>query len=61
MLPILFGLIAAMVFGLVGYFTYGLDGIINHTWFNQVFWLLIVVGAAISLLDEVNRCLPCRL
>ena len=61
MFPMLFGMIAATLFGLVSYHTYGLEGLLHSPWINAVFWSLILTGGVVSLLDECNRCLPCRL
>lgn len=60
MLPILLGLVFAMLFGLMSFFVYGLDGLVNYTWIDTVFWALIAVGALITLINEVGQCLACR-
>ena len=61
MLPILLGLILAMLFGLISFLVYGLDGLINYPWIDTVFWGLIVTGAAITLINEAGQCLLCRM
>ncbi|MEW8077782.1 MAG: hypothetical protein AB2822_06815 [Candidatus Thiodiazotropha endolucinida] len=60
MLPILLGLVIAMLFGLMSFFIYGLDGLVNYTWIDTVFWMLIAIGALITLINEVGQCLACR-
>ncbi|MBW9266342.1 MAG: hypothetical protein K1563_01240 [Candidatus Thiodiazotropha sp. (ex. Lucinisca nassula)] len=60
MLPILLGLVIAMLFGLMSFFIYGLDGLVNYTWIDTVFWTLIAIGALITLINEVGQCLACR-
>ncbi|MES9922616.1 MAG: hypothetical protein ABW152_00865 [Candidatus Thiodiazotropha endolucinida] len=61
MLPILLGLVIAMLFGLMSFFIYGLDGLVNYSWIDTVFWTLIAIGALITLINEVGQCLACRL
>lgn len=61
MLPILLGLVLAMLFGLMSFLVYGLDGLINYPWIDTVFWGLIVTGATVTLINEVGQCLLCRL
>ncbi|MES9826050.1 MAG: hypothetical protein ABW127_16630 [Candidatus Thiodiazotropha endolucinida] len=60
MLPILLGLVIAMLFGLMSFLIYGLDGLVNYTWIDTVFWMLIAIGALITLINEVGQCLACR-
>jgi hypothetical protein len=60
MLPILLGLVLAMLFGLMSFFVYGLEGLINYPWIDTVFWTLIAVGALITLINETGQCLACR-
>ncbi|MCG7876648.1 MAG: hypothetical protein JAY75_20805 [Candidatus Thiodiazotropha taylori] len=60
MLPILLGLVIAMLFGLMSFFIYGLDGLVSYTWIDTVFWTLIAIGALITLINEVGQCLACR-
>ncbi|MBL3528542.1 MAG: hypothetical protein JMN27_11970 [gamma proteobacterium endosymbiont of Lamellibrachia anaximandri] len=61
MLPILFGLIAATLFGLFAVMTYGVENIIYYPWVEIVFWTLIATGAGVTVLGELNQCLPCKL
>ena len=61
MLPVLIGLIAAMIFSIVTYMIYGLKGIMMRDWIDQVFWAMIFSGLAIGFITSVGRCLPCRL
>ncbi|MCG7920840.1 MAG: hypothetical protein N0C81_05870 [Candidatus Thiodiazotropha lotti] len=61
MLPIFVGLIMAMLFGLFSFMVYGLEGLIHYAWIDIVFWSLIVTGMMISLINELGRCLACRL
>jgi hypothetical protein len=61
MLPVLFGLIAAMLFGLASYLTYGLEGLAHYAWIDTVFWSLILTGVVVTLAGELNQCLPCKL
>jgi hypothetical protein len=61
MLPILLGLVLAMLFGLMSFFVYGLEGLINYPWIDTVFWGLIVTGAVITLINEVGQCLICKI
>lgn len=61
MLPILLGLILAMLFGLMSYLVYGLEGLTQYAWIDTVFWSLILTGASITLINEVGQCLACRL
>ena len=61
MLPILLGLILAMLFGLMSFMVYGLEGLIEYAWIDTVFWSLILTGTSITLLNEVGQCLACRL
>ncbi len=61
MLPILMGLILAMLFGLMSFAVYGLDGLTEQAWIDIVFWSLILTGIGISLINEMGRCLACRL
>ncbi|MEW8027758.1 MAG: hypothetical protein AB2792_03325 [Candidatus Thiodiazotropha sp.] len=60
MLPILLGLVIAMLFGLMSFFVYGLDGLVNYQWIDAVFWALIATGALITLINEAGQCLACR-
>ncbi|MBV2111207.1 MAG: hypothetical protein B6D72_05800 [gamma proteobacterium symbiont of Ctena orbiculata] len=60
MLPILLGLVLAMLFGLMSFFVYGLEGLISYPWIDAVFWALIAVGALITLINEIGQCLACR-
>ncbi|MCG8022597.1 MAG: hypothetical protein JAZ02_01230 [Candidatus Thiodiazotropha endolucinida] len=60
MLPILLGLVIAMLFDLMSFFIYGLDGLVSYTWIDTVFWTLIAIGALITLINEVGQCLACR-
>jgi len=60
MLPILLGLIFAMLFGLMSYAVYGLEGLTHYAWIDTVFWSLILTGVAISLINEMGQCLACR-
>ncbi|MES9992988.1 MAG: hypothetical protein ABW098_13600 [Candidatus Thiodiazotropha sp.] len=61
MLPILLGLVVAMLFGLMAFFVYGLDGLINYPWIDAVFWALIASGALITFINETGQCLACKL
>ncbi|MCU7844425.1 MAG: hypothetical protein KZQ93_11365 [Candidatus Thiodiazotropha sp. (ex Monitilora ramsayi)] len=61
MLPILLGLILAMLFGLMSFAVYGLEGLTEYAWIDTVFWSLILTGASITLINEVGRCLACRI
>jgi hypothetical protein len=61
MLPILLGLVLAMLFGLMSFFVYGLDGLINYLWIDTVFWGLIITGALITLINEEGQCLLCKM
>jgi hypothetical protein len=60
-LPILSGLIAALVFELVSHGVYGTEDIMSHTWIDMVFWGLIGAGVLVSLVNVFWGCLPCRL
>jgi hypothetical protein len=60
MLPILMGLILAMLFGLMSFAVYGLEGLTEYAWIDTVFWSLILTGIGISLINEMGRCLACR-
>jgi hypothetical protein len=61
MLPILLGLILAMLFGLMSFAVYGLEGLTEYAWIDIVFWSLILTGVAISLINEMGPCLTCRI
>ena len=61
MLPILLGLILAMLFGMMSFMVYGLEGLTQYAWIDTVFWSLIITGACITLINEVGQCLACRL
>jgi hypothetical protein len=61
MLPILLGLILAMLFGLISFMVYGLEGLSEYAWIDTVFWSLILTGACISLINEVGQCFACRI
>lgn len=61
MLPILLGLIMAMLFGLMSYMVYGLEGLTQYAWIDTVFWSLIITGIMISLINELGQCLACRI
>lgn len=61
MLPILLGLILAMLFGLMSFMVYGLEGLTQYAWIDTVFWSLILTGASISLINEVGQCIACRI
>ncbi len=61
MLPILLGLIMAMLFGMMSFMVYGLEGLTQYAWIDTVFWSLIITGACITLINEVGQCLACRL
>lgn len=61
MLPILLGLILAMLFGLMSFAVYGLESLTKYAWIDTVFWSLILTGASITLINEVGRCLACRI
>lgn len=60
MLPILLGLVLAMLFGLMSFLVYGLEGLVNYPWVDAVFWGLIVTGAAITLINQAGQCLACK-
>ncbi|MCU7851689.1 MAG: hypothetical protein KZQ80_05685 [Candidatus Thiodiazotropha sp. (ex Monitilora ramsayi)] len=60
MLPILSGLILAMLFGLMSFAVYGLEGLTEYAWIDTVFWSLILTGASITLINEVGQCMLCR-
>ena len=61
MLPILLGLILAMLFGLMSFMVYGLEGLAQYAWIDTVFWSLILTGASITLINEVGQCIACRI
>ncbi|MEJ2622201.1 MAG: hypothetical protein P8163_18710 [Candidatus Thiodiazotropha sp.] len=61
MLPILLGLILAMLFGLMSFMVYGLEGLSHSAWIDTVFWSLIVTGIMISLINELGQCIACRI
>ena len=61
MLPILLGLILAMLFGLMSFAVYGFEGLTQYAWIDTVFWSLILTGASITLINEVGRCIACRI
>jgi hypothetical protein len=61
MLPIMIGLVLAMLFGLMSFLVYGLEGLINYPWIDTVFWGLIATGALVTLINEVGQCLLCRM
>jgi len=61
MLPILLGLVLAMMFGLMSFMVYGLEGLTQYAWIDTVFWSLILTGASITLINEVGQCIACRL
>jgi hypothetical protein len=61
MLPILLGLVLAMLFGLMSFLVYGLEGLVNYPWIDTVFWGLIATGALVTLINEAGQCLVCRL
>ncbi|MCG7949455.1 MAG: hypothetical protein N0C84_24250 [Candidatus Thiodiazotropha taylori] len=61
MLPIFVGLIMAMLFGLFSFMVYGLEGLVHYAWIDTVFWSLIGTGVLVSLVNELGRCLACRL
>ncbi len=60
MLPILLGLVLAMMFGLMSFMVYGLEGLTQYAWIDTVFWSLILTGASITLINEVGQCIVCR-
>ncbi|MCU7796372.1 MAG: hypothetical protein KZQ75_04495 [Candidatus Thiodiazotropha sp. (ex Myrtea spinifera)] len=60
MLPILSGLILAMLFGLMSFAVYGLEGLTEYAWIDTVFWSLLLTGTAITLINEVGQCILCR-
>ena len=60
MLPILLGLILAMVFGLMSFVVYGLEGLTEYAWVDTVFWSLILTGVFISLINELGQCIACK-
>lgn len=61
MLPILLGLILAMLFGLMSFAVYGFEGLTEYGWIDTIFWSLILTGASITLINEVGQCIVCRL
>lgn len=61
MLPILLGLVFAMLFGLMSFMVYGLEGLSQCGWIDTVFWSLVMTGAGISLINELGQCIVCRL
>ncbi|WP_456403968.1 hypothetical protein [Thiolapillus sp.] len=61
MIPILFGLMSAMIFSIVTYMMYGLEGVMLRDWIDQVFWGLILTGVVIGVASTIWRCLPCQL
>ncbi len=61
MLPILFGLVSAMLFSIITYMMYGLEGVMTRDWIDQAFWGFILTGVAIGMVNAIWRCLPCRL
>ena len=60
MLPVLIGLVSAMAFGILSHSIYGTSGIMNHAWIDTVFWALIGTGVAVSAMNMIGECLPCR-
>jgi len=54
----IFSLLAAALFGSATYFIYGAEGLSNFSW---IIWFIVLMGSTITLLDEMNSCLPCRL
>ena len=61
MFPLVFSLILSVLFGLAAYTTYGSDGFTQSCWIDMVMSGLIVTGFIVSLLGEMNDCLPCKL
>ncbi len=61
MLPILLGLIFAMLFGLISFMVYGLEGLTQYGWIDTIFWTLILTGAGITLINEVGQCIACHI
>ncbi|HEC07090.1 MAG TPA: hypothetical protein ENJ12_09570 [Thiolapillus brandeum] len=61
MIPILLGLVSAMIFSIVTYMMYGLEGVMLRDWIDQVFWALILAGFAIGVINAIWRCFPCLL
>ena len=61
MLPVLFGLIAALVFSFIAHAVYGLEGVMTMQWIDFVFRFFIFSGVAVAAILAVWQCLPCRL
>lgn len=61
MIPILVGLVSALLFSIITYMMYGLESVMLRDWIDQVFWALILTGMAIGVVNAMWRCLPCQL
>jgi hypothetical protein len=61
MFPLAFSLILSVLFGLAAYSTYGTNVFTQSCWIELVMSSLIALGFIVSLLGELNDCLPCRL
>lgn len=61
MLPVLIGLIAAMLFGIASFMVYGLNGLLEYKWIEMTFWVLIGTGSLISAISSLElHCLLCK-
>ncbi len=61
MIPILIGLMSALIFSIVTYMMYGLEGVMLRDWIDQVFIGMISVGVVIGVINAIWHCLPCQL
>ncbi len=61
MLPLIIGVVVASVFRIVAVMILGTDRLLTHAWVDVIFWSLIGVAAALSLVNLAWECLPCRL
>jgi hypothetical protein len=61
MFPIIFSIILATVFGLAAYITYGLEVFVESSWIDLVIVTVVLTGFIVTLMGEINDCLPCRL
>lgn len=61
MLPLIIGVVVASVFRIIAVMILDTDGLLTHAWVDIIFWSLIGVSAALTLVNLAWECLPCRL
>jgi hypothetical protein len=61
MYPLFFGIISSIIFGVTAYTMYGPAVFAQSCWFYLILGSLMATGFLVSLMGEMNHCLPCKM